>query len=109
MTAGACAHIDAIETVKHPRRRECEECVKSVHSGSTCACARNAGQRRCIIWFSMTSSPNTGADSPFGAFQEHVRLVIDTIPGTLSSDMKTSSEPNINHFAVSPVTFSFIS
>jgi len=24
----ACAHIDAIESVKQPLRRECEECVK---------------------------------------------------------------------------------
>ena len=24
----ACAHISGITTVKHPKRRECEECVK---------------------------------------------------------------------------------
>lgn len=24
----ACAHIDAIASVKHPQRRECEDCVK---------------------------------------------------------------------------------
>jgi PAS domain S-box-containing protein len=29
----------------------------------------------------MTTSQKTGADSPFGYFQDHVRLVIDTIPG----------------------------
>jgi PAS domain S-box-containing protein len=29
----------------------------------------------------MTTSPKTNADSPFGAFQDQVRLVIDTIPG----------------------------
>ncbi len=23
-----CAHIDAITTIKHPKRRECQECVK---------------------------------------------------------------------------------
>lgn len=23
-----CSHIDAVTSVKHPRRRECEECVK---------------------------------------------------------------------------------
>ena len=28
MTTGACAHIGAIKTVKHAKRRECEECVK---------------------------------------------------------------------------------
>jgi Zn-finger in ubiquitin-hydrolases and other protein len=25
---GACPHIGAVKTVKHPQRRECEECVK---------------------------------------------------------------------------------
>jgi len=29
----------------------------------------------------MTTSPKTSVDSPFGAFQDQVRLVIDTIPG----------------------------
>ena len=28
MTEEGCGHIAAIETVKHPKRRECEECVK---------------------------------------------------------------------------------
>jgi hypothetical protein len=28
MTDGACGHIEAIETVKKPKRRECEDCVK---------------------------------------------------------------------------------
>ncbi len=28
MSALSCPHIDAITTVKHPQRRECEECVK---------------------------------------------------------------------------------
>ena len=28
MAAGACNHIEAIETVKHPKIRQCDECVK---------------------------------------------------------------------------------
>jgi hypothetical protein len=29
MTAdGACAHIEAVASVKHPRQRQCDECVK---------------------------------------------------------------------------------
>ena len=28
MAAETCSHIKAITTVKHPKRRECEECVK---------------------------------------------------------------------------------
>jgi len=26
--AGSCAHIDAIQTIKHPKKRECAECVR---------------------------------------------------------------------------------
>jgi hypothetical protein len=26
--ASACSHIDAVKTVKHAKKRECEECVK---------------------------------------------------------------------------------
>ncbi len=28
MTTSACAHIAAVVTVKHPKRYECEECMK---------------------------------------------------------------------------------
>jgi hypothetical protein len=28
MTDQACAHIAAVTTVKHPKRQECEDCVK---------------------------------------------------------------------------------
>jgi uncharacterized UBP type Zn finger protein len=28
MSADACVHIEAIEEVKHPKRPECEDCVK---------------------------------------------------------------------------------
>ena len=28
MPDGTCAHINTIASVKHPKRRECEECVK---------------------------------------------------------------------------------
>ena len=28
MSQPACAHIESITTVKHPQRRECDECVK---------------------------------------------------------------------------------
>ena len=42
----ACEHITAIDTVKHPKRRECEECVKMQPVGCTCGHARTAA-RRC--------------------------------------------------------------
>ena len=28
MTASSCTHIAAVTTVKHAKKRECEECVK---------------------------------------------------------------------------------
>ena len=28
MSAGTCPHLEAITTIKPPKRRECEECVK---------------------------------------------------------------------------------
>ena len=28
MTTSACSHIAAVTTVKHPKRHECEECMK---------------------------------------------------------------------------------
>jgi len=28
MPVQSCAHIEAISSVKHPKRRECQECVK---------------------------------------------------------------------------------
>ncbi len=31
MSAQTCSHIDAITSVKHPTKHECEECVK-IHS-----------------------------------------------------------------------------
>ena len=54
--AGACSHIDAIKTVKHARKRECEECVK-IGSGwvhlRTC--------QTCGVTLCCDSSPNRHA------------------------------------------------
>jgi hypothetical protein len=56
MEAGACQHIQKIESVKHPTRRECEECVK-IHSRwvhlRTC--------QQCGITLCCDSSPNRHA------------------------------------------------
>ena len=52
----ACGHIEAIETVKQPERRECEECVK-IHSRwmhlRTC--------QTCGVTLCCDSSPNRHA------------------------------------------------
>jgi hypothetical protein len=56
MTDGPCAHITALETVKHSKRRECEECVKIsarwVHL-RTC--------QECGVTLCCDSSPNRHA------------------------------------------------
>ena len=56
MADQACAHIRAVTAVKHPKRRECEECVK-IGSGwvhlRTC--------QECGTTLCCDSSPNTHA------------------------------------------------
>jgi uncharacterized UBP type Zn finger protein len=56
MTEDVCAHLRAITSVKHPRERICEECVKTgsawVHLRTCQAC----GTTRCC-----DSSPNKHA------------------------------------------------
>ena len=51
-----CPHIDAITTVKHARRRECEECVKI---GSRWVHLRTC--QECGITLCCDSSPNRHA------------------------------------------------
>ena len=57
-----CTHIEAIETIKHPVRQECEECVKSgdqwVHL-RTC--------QTCGVTLCCDSSPNRHATKHAGA------------------------------------------
>jgi hypothetical protein len=56
MTAQACAHLAAITTVKHAKRRVCEECIKTgdrwVHL-RTC--------QECGVTLCCDSSPNRHA------------------------------------------------
>jgi hypothetical protein len=56
MSAQTCSHIDAINSVKHPKKHECEECVKInsqwVHL-RTC--------QTCGITLCCDSSPNRHA------------------------------------------------
>ena len=56
MTAGACAHLAPIETIKHPKAHVCEECVKIksqwVHL-RTC--------QTCGVTLCCDSSPNRHA------------------------------------------------
>ena len=56
MSEGTCAHIDAIESVKHPKRRECEECVKV---GAKWVHLRTC--QECGVTLCCDSSPNQHA------------------------------------------------
>jgi len=67
MPEGACAHIDAIETVKHPKRRECEECVKSGGEWVHLRTCQECGGTRCC-----DSSPGRHASKHARASQHAV-------------------------------------
>ena len=73
MTNAACAHIEAVDSVKQPSRRECQECVKThsrwVHL-RTC--------QTCGVTLCCDSSPNRhatahakAANHPVVASAEH--------------------------------------
>ncbi len=51
-----CTHIGAIQQVRHPQRRECEECVKT---GSTWVHLRTC--QTCGVTLCCDSSPNRHA------------------------------------------------
>lgn len=57
-----CTHIDAIDTVTHPRKRECEECVRI---GAQWVHLRTCQQ--CGVTLCCDSSPNRHARAHFGA------------------------------------------
>jgi hypothetical protein len=52
----ACAHIGAIKTVKHARKRECEECIKTGSSWLHLRTCQTCGATLCC-----DSSPNRHA------------------------------------------------
>ena len=56
MNDAACVHISAIETVKQPKRRECEECVKIGSGWVHLRTCQECGGTRCC-----DSSPNKHA------------------------------------------------
>ena len=56
MSDGACAHIDAIKTIKHPKKRVCDECVKTGAQWVHLRTCQECGGTHCC-----DSSPNTHA------------------------------------------------
>jgi hypothetical protein len=56
MADGACVHLEAITTVRHPRHRQCDECVKT---GSQWLHLRTC--QTCRATLCCDSSPNRHA------------------------------------------------
>jgi hypothetical protein len=56
MSDGICSHISTITTVKHAKRRECEECVKIGSGWVHLRTCQECGTTRCC-----DSSPNRHA------------------------------------------------
>ena len=56
MSNGACVHISAVETVKQPKHRQCEDCVKTGSRWVHLRTCQECGGTRCC-----DSSPNQHA------------------------------------------------
>ena len=54
--AEGCAHVEAVAEVKHPRKRECEECIKTGSRWLHLRTCQTCGGTRCC-----DSSPNKHA------------------------------------------------
>ena len=73
MTDDACVHLAAVKTVKHPKRRECDECVKIgaswVHL-RTCQecemtlCCDNSPNRHATRHAQITAHPVVASAEP---------------------------------------------
>jgi ubiquitin-hydrolase Zn-finger-containing protein len=59
---GTCPHIQSVDAVKPPRRRECEECVKTGSRWVHLRTCQTCGTTRCC-----DSSPNRHASQHAGA------------------------------------------
>lgn len=65
MSENACGHIRAVKDVKHPKRRECEECVKTKSRWVHLRTCQECGTTRCC-----DDSPNRHA-SQHAAVSQH--------------------------------------
>ena len=74
MPSGVCVHIDAISEIKHPRRRVCEECIKTgeewVHL-RTC--------QTCGVTLCCDDSPHKHMTQHY--HQAHHPVIISAEPG----------------------------
>jgi hypothetical protein len=62
MSASACTHIDSVQSVKKPKKHECEECVKIGGQWVHLRTCQTCGGTRCC-----DSSPNRHASKHAGA------------------------------------------
>src|SRR5690348_13511125 len=82
MTQGSCAHIETIKTIKHAKRRECEDCVKSGSSWVHLRICQECGGTRCC-----DDSPNrhatqhARASNPGNRFRRIRRALALLLPG----------------------------
>ncbi len=67
MTTGTCDHIEALDEVLHPKKRECEDCVKIKSRWVHLRTCQTCGGTRCC-----DSSPNRHASKHAEASQHPV-------------------------------------
>lgn len=60
MAIEGCAHLEAIDEVKHPKRRVCEECIKTGDSWLHLRVCQECGTTRCC-----DDSPNRHATAHY--------------------------------------------
>lgn len=56
MSAQSCLHIDSIDSVKHPKKQECQECIKTGSAWVHLRTCQTCGATLCC-----DSSPNRHA------------------------------------------------
>jgi Zn-finger in ubiquitin-hydrolases and other protein len=74
MQSEACSHIDAVEDVKQPQRRECEDCVRSGGRWVHLRTCQECGGTRCC-----DDSPNRHATAHARA--THHPVIASAEPG----------------------------
>ena len=74
MPEQACAHIQSVKTVKHPKAQQCDECVKT---GSKWVHLRTC--QTCDVTLCCDSSPNRHASKH--AHSSHHPVIASAEPG----------------------------
>jgi hypothetical protein len=57
MADRGCAHLNAVTTVKHAKKRECEECVKTGDSWVHLRTCQECGRTLCLRQTRRTDTP----------------------------------------------------